>query len=448
LRDQKDNNALFPEGIDRIRTLNFAPAFTSNSDKFGHITGRPNFQSMLNAWYAESAWGTGEHGSNLSTAVANQQVIDIVKTYQDKKLKRNNSGVGDRAWKLWRKIRKQPIAERKEAIRKLVVTQKFWDDEVAWAIRILKEPQEKCRWSIFTMIENSANRQIPDSVWDSAFLATVERPIDEILTLKKGLYRDEESNGKPIGATGPAALCFLTPILGEMEATKANLLASIEEGKLGPATALSCCLLAFQAYAVGTFCIVNKEDSIEKARCIAIMDWAMRMWANWIENMLEPILAKGGLLGDDSDGNTRHSVLEVRDKTIPLKAAEVEVERAVKTAIKEAERGRFTNFVKPKTTKYIKLMNDASAWGPWKNLVSMYVQVLSRGLKDFPLQLFKAVVVAFVNKEMVPHHSLFARAPPKNETNKQRSAREAKEAQFFSMMGSEGRADNMPGFFM
>jgi hypothetical protein len=309
--------------------------------------------------------------------------------------------------------------ERKMLIeQEAMVNEDFWTDEEKWVRILTSDPAAKGNNSVLGIAETGLQKPIPESMWSQALMDTAHKSVSSILTDKRGLQRHDEYT-KREGLTVPAAKAFLPGLLPELtKLTPDDMKEALEAASAGrSASVLACGLRALTDGRDGTNAIVNKPDSVEKDRCIAIMDWIMRYPCLLIEEVFTSILKShtGGKESLSMERTVPQSVLVVKDKIIPLMRAMDDLKKDVREAIKNPKPNTGVEYKKAKELRIIKLMNDASSWGPWKNLASMYTSAKAQGASPAFCAILLATIELFMTKYMVLHSSM---QPPTEEKRK------------------------------
>jgi len=435
LRDAGEHSLLFPRAaVDKIRTMSVVPTFATGTSKANRsYSGVVTLQQMHNNWYTCEVF-SGEHG-NMTAANLNAigLVFDILEEYDNEETKKRLCGVSEYTIAVWKTYKDLPRESRKLMVGNylaehlsefIAAEQKFLEDLLD------DEDTKKGSCSVIAILENADRCKVPAYVWKAAFIETTRQGVASTLTTKRGLLRHDV--GPMVeGRTASAAEAFLPGLVDIGDPTLENIKAALLSNKSKRSgSVLACALRAFRTRKKGTFTIVNKYNSVEKDRCIAVMDWVMRYPSLMVETMFEHVLKNGSATGEHSapSRTVPNSVLEVKDKVKPL----LGLLRDVRTQAREA--GYHPDVSKPvqypdgKSRRVIRLMNDASAWGPWKNLMSMYLSALGAGMSGEPLMLTRYAIELFMTKEMVLHNAMCppSELPTNGMREKKKKAREMK----------------------
>lgn len=422
LRDARDYKWLFPEATDGMRTVHMAPTFATGRAKFPKS--REPFVSMqqsINNWYTCEVF-TGTHGNMISAGInAVQLVMDIVEKAEQADCKRRRCGVGDFAYNIWMANKDMPPAVRRAAILDAEYDDPpgFWSSEASFVEKIVTGEFQKGTVSILAVVEGGLGHALPEETWAREFTNAARSSTIDIHTDKRALQRHDEFN-KREGLTVAAAKGFLPGMVPTLDRlSPETLMATLtDSNSLRSASVLACALRSLGDGRNGTFTIVNKADSVEKDRCIAIMDHLMRYPALLIETILEGIL-KSRTPDKESMGMkpaVPTSVLEVKDKVYPLMQAMDEVKAKVADLYSKSKSGESPSmYTSARVDRVLKLMNDASSWGPWKDLPSMYATVVAMGADEETEMVVLETIKMFMQKEMVMHSSM---QPPVPESKK------------------------------
>lgn len=416
MRDAKDYAVLFPVAVDGTRAIRMAPVFTSGRVKQpNEMPPNVNLVQQIGDWYICEMF-TGRSG-NLAAAQVNSMdlVFAILKEYRLPATQRNLAGVGQCAYDLWMKHQKSSPGRRRAAIlhelKDQEMRKKFWDDEVLWVHYINDAADTNGANSVLAMVEQGMRSQIPKYIWSQALQDTAHTSVSSILTDKRGLERHDGPKGRE-GFTVSAAKAFLPGLLPDAkEITQEILLDRLSSpGANRSGSVLACGLRALMDGRKGTNAIVNKADSVEKDRCIAIMDWIMRYPTLLIEEVFTKILK--GNSGDKESLNTvrnvPQSLLTVKDKAKALAGTLDALQAEVRDASKREynPNGLVYSSKRGKKSKIIRVMNDASRWGPGKNLAGMYITALAKGASRPFLVVLRATMELYMTKQMVLHSSM------------------------------------------
>jgi len=417
LRDAQDfhrdrGKELKPIARDGMRTVNMTPTFAT--------AGAVNLQQMHNNWYTCEVF-TGTHG-NLTNATLESVdlVFDIIAKYEEPATKRRLAGVGDFALRIWKERSLLPKEVRMRDIAVIAKEdEKFWISEADFMLKVISNPADKGTNSVLGIVETGLRHQVPAEAWHKAMKDAAHTSVASVLTDKKGLLRHDEFRRRE-GATDLAAKAFLPGLLPELarlgpEELKDELR---KPGSARSASVLACGLRALGDGRTGTATIVNKADSVEKSRCIAIMDWILRYPSLLIETALESVM-KGKNSEKDTLKTTRtvpQSVLEIKDKVKPMMQAMDQLRRDIQDATARGKNEEHeVRYTRRKLGSVLRLMNDASSWGPWKNLPSMITYVMATGAPEEFTVWMHATMELFIDKDMVLHSSL---QPPLDEYRK------------------------------
>jgi hypothetical protein len=340
-------------------------------------------QGYINSWYNAEA----THGMHVDNDLANARVAlaaaEIVRLSQLEENKVAGCGM--------------PLVYYKDLVHSRRTATQIVDDDDFEEIMVehaasVALSENKFAWSAYSTFATAKQNPVPAALWETIASSLTVTTMHEAMTSKRALV-SAMSEDEP-GNTDMACLAFSLPLV--MASTSRYIHYRKEAKALMTESSLAysggSALTAFHmALAQGVRpCsqLVDKADSIEKMRIIAMMNMMLRWAALVIEVPSATILQAG------RDGTMGYK-LETSAMLTREKHAVMSKMRAKGFAkVKEdcSPRDKFL---------MIPIMNDCSGWGPYKVLASVYCSLVSSDAPESMRELLRLAFSLFMSKRFV-----------------------------------------------
>jgi hypothetical protein len=231
----------------------------------------------------------------------------------------------------------------------------------------------KFAWSFYTTIAAAQEKPIPDPLWNAIVKDIQLSDMSEVMTSKRAHVETGERSAP--SSTDVASVAFSLPLTskekGSYRSDRSKLagIATATTYAASSGGALRAVVQSLMSGDPGYAQLVDKADSIEKMRIVAMMDVTLR-WAAWVIEkpaMIALTAANSCTYGYE---NPRSALLK-KDKARVIDSL---ANRAKANYTTDVEGARITQTIQ------VPIMNDCSSWGPMKNLPATYAASRVKGM--------------------------------------------------------------------
>jgi hypothetical protein len=346
---------------------------------FGNI---PNFIGYLNGWYTAEVMSGDRDDHRVSATAAIEQAREIAMASLNVRVRKSLAGASDRTLSVWQKGEEQGNAVDHLVAYMRDNKEQFIKDETQHMVNIQRNGSEiQSAHSVYFEVSEAQRDEhaVDRSVWDTASARLSSADAGEVLTSKVAMVEEEEG-GKP-GETDMACVAFMAPLVATSHhGLESSFKAAAASAKgLAPATIRAMAYRSLAKKRPARLLLVNKEASVEKDRMIAMVGFVLR----WMLALLEVV----------SETHLNEAYCPVNFSALNKPNKDALMREGIRKLTAEAKRIRGS---------IIFWMSDASAWGPWKSIVSMYAVLVGRGAPKSLLVLLRACLEGLATKEVGP----------------------------------------------